>query len=124
MSLTKDNENIQEKITKEPQDKQNKVQKQLTEVEENAAILKETAEINLELEYDDLRDRALESWYEIREYLDMRGSPVLDRCSFSQLMSFCEIVIEFPKKINPNMSASLSCLADAHQDEYYAMDPY
>ena len=92
------------------------------DTDEAAMIMKETIEMKLEMDYDDLRDKALNAWYEIKEYLEMRGCSLLDKCTFPMLMTFCENVMEIPKEVDQNLS--MYNLMPDHCEDYSAMDPY
>ena len=91
--------------------------KHLSESDEAALISREMIQTKIELDYDDLRDKALESYYDIKEYLDMRGSTLLNLCDFADLMGFCESVLEFPKVSKDQMNNGIEVTQE--NDEYF-----
>ena len=89
--------------------------------DEQSDIAKETLAIDIENEYDRLRDRALSAWSEIKLYVGMRGSAILDRCHFGHFMSFCEDVADLPHQVDV---ATNDLMFLDHADDYDVVDPY
>lgn len=91
-------------------------------VQEDAeAVARETLAIELEYQYDKLRDDALNAWYDVKEYLEMRGTALLNRCDFGTLMNFCETVLDMPKESD---ITSKQLLVSEDPEDFDAMDPY
>lgn len=91
-------------------------------VQEDAeAIARETLAIELEYQQHKLRDDTLNVWYEIKEYLDHRGSALLNKCNFATFMDFCETILDIQKETD---LASKRLIVSEDPDDLDAMDPY
>lgn len=78
--------------------------------DDHTAVLHETLANEIQISYDDFRDKAMNIYEESVEYIRLRGVSLLDKCHFGIFMDFCEQITEIIPHMYTNSNANRSDL--------------